>query len=731
MKESTNMKSVVLAEKPSVARDIARVLGCRKKGDGFLEGDRYIVTWALGHLVTLADPDNYDQKYKAWRLEDLPMLPEKMNTLVITKTRAQFSAVAKQLRRADVSDIIIATDAGREGELVARLIIKQAKVRKPYKRLWISSVTDKAIKDGFNKLQDGKLYDNLYHSAMARAKADWYVGINATRALTTKYNAQLSSGRVQTPTLAMIAMREEEIKQFVPKKYYGIQVLAKNVIFTWNDQKSGNNNVFDEAYVDTIVKKLQGAAIKITDITTKRKNTPAPLLYDLTELQRDANKKYGLSAKQTLSIMQSLYEYHKVLTYPRTDSRYISQDIVGTLKDRVQAISLGQYATLARQILQKPIQMQKNVINDNKVTDHHAIIPTEQKPNLAGLSDQESKIYDLVVRRFLAVLLPSFSYDETKFMANVANEFFYARGKQIVENGWKNAYQRGDLEEDEDDQNLPPLSEGMSLTLEKISRTSGVTSPPSRFSEATLLSAMEQPTKYVKGLGKDVKQQLDEAGGLGTVATRADIIEKLFNSFVIEKKEQAIYMTPKGLQLLELAPTKLCSPLLTAQWESQLSAIAKGQQKEAQFMTEIMSYTKQLVQEIKGSTATFKHQNITAKACPTCGLPMLEVNGKKGKMLVCSDRSCGTRKNVSFVTQARCPECKKKLELFGDGDGRIFVCKCGYREKLSAFEKRKAQTSGSSASKSEVQQYLKKNQKAEPAAPNPFAKAFAQLDSKK
>ena len=717
------MKAVVLAEKPSVARDIARVLKCNKKGEGFLEGDKYIVTWALGHLVTLADPEYYDKKYQQWKLEDLPMLPPRMKTVVMKQTTKQFYAVKKQLLRKDVNEIIIATDAGREGELVARLIMVEANVRKPYKRLWISSSTDKAIKEGFSKLQDGKKYDNLYASAFARASADWYVGMNATRALTTKYNAQLSSGRVQTPTLAMIAGREEEIRSFVPKHFYGMQALAQNLVFTWKDAKTGSTQTFTEDRVSSLQKALQGQPLIITGIEKKQKKQSADMLYDLTELQRDANTKFGMSPKQTLNAMQGLYERHKMLTYPRTDSRYLTSDIVGTLQERVQAIAVGPYGPIARKLLQGKVVIQGNTVNNAKVSDHHAIIPTETRANLAALSDQERKIYDLVVKKFLATFMPPYIYEETQVTATIGTEIFTLKGKRELHKGWKAVY-----DQDEKDQLLPALAKGQKIPVENLSKTSGTTTPPGRFTEATLLSAMEKPGKFVKGLSKEVVEQLNNAGGIGTVATRADIIEKLFGSFVIELKGQQIYMTPKGKQLLDLAPAKLRSPILTAQWEGQLDAIARGEQKSDVFLANIQKYARELVQEIKDSKATFKHQNVSTKVCPTCGKQMLEVNGKRGKMLVCADRACGTRQNVSTVTNARCPECKKKLELFGDGEGRIFVCRCGYREKLSSFEKRRKTEQGTkAASKGEVQNFMKKQKQEQAAAPNAFASAFSKL----
>ena len=354
------MKSLVIAEKPSVGRDIARVLHCSKNIPGALEGDKYIVTWALGHLVTLADPEEYDKKYSKWDMETLPMMPEKMQLVVIRQTAKQYGLVKKQLFRKDVNQIIIATDAGREGELVARWILEKSECKKPIKRLWISSVTDKAIREGFANLRDGRAYNNLYHAAKARAEADWLVGINATRAMTCKYNAQLSCGRVQTPTLAMVAHREKEIRSFVPKEYYGMQILSGGVRFTWKDAKSSGYCTFQKQRMDEIEKKVKaeiksGKKMIIKEVKTTAKKTFAPGLYDLTELQRDANKRFGYSAKETLNIMQRLYESHKVLTYPRTDSRYITTDVADTLKERLKACSVGPYRKLAGSLSMRPI----------------------------------------------------------------------------------------------------------------------------------------------------------------------------------------------------------------------------------------------------------------------------------------------------------------------------------------------------------------------------------------
>jgi DNA topoisomerase-3 len=718
-------KRLVLAEKPSVARDIARVLKCDKKGNGYLEGKDYIVTWALGHLVTLADPESYDVKYKSWNLEDLPMLPDHLKLTVIKQSGKQFNAVKSQLTRGDVNEIIIATDAGREGELVARWIIAKAKVNKPIRRLWISSVTDKAIKDGFTNLKPGKAYENLYASAVARSEADWYIGLNASRALTTKFNAQLNCGRVQTPVVAIIAKREEEIKHFKAQTYYGIEAQTIDKLkLTWQDAQ-GNSRSFDKDKIDAIVKKLGNANATVTEIERKPKKTYSPGLYDLTELQRDANKIFGFSAKDTLNIMQKLYEQHKVLTYPRTDSRFISTDIVGTLTERLKACGIGEYRLLTNKILKRPIKASKTFVDDSKVSDHHAIIPTEGYVNFSAFNDKERKIYDLVVKRFLAVLFPAFEYEQLTLRAKISDEKFVASGKTILSSGWKEVYENrfedDDTSEDLKEQILPRIEKGNTLNVTLIAQISGQTKPPARFNEATLLSAMENPSKFMETQNKNLAETLKSTGGLGTVATRADIIEKLFNSFLMEKKGKDIYLTSKGKQLLDLVPEELKSPTLTAKWEQKLEAIANGKLKKEVFISEMKNYTKEIVSEIKGSDKKYKHDNISTKSCPDCGKPMLEVNGKKGKMLVCQDRECGHRKNVARVTNARCPQCKKKLELRGEGEGQIFVCKCGHREKLSAFEARRKKEGGGKVDKKSVQKYLKQQDKEEEPINNAFA----------
>lgn len=708
-------KTLVLTEKPSVAKDIARVLGCKRSGNGCIVGDKYIVTWALGHLVTLADPEAYDDKYKSWRMEDLPMLPGRMKLVVIGQTSKQFKAVSSLLSSAEVSDIVIATDAGREGELVARWIIQKANCRKPMRRLWISSQTDKAIKEGFASLKPSSQYDNLYRSAQCRAEADWLVGLNVTRALTCKHNAQLSAGRVQTPTLAMIVRREEDILRFRPKDYFTVKADFGEYTALYKDGK-GQARFADAAAAKEVADSVRGKRGVLSEVKKVYRFKAPPAAYDLTELQRDANKKYGYSAKQTLSLMQSLYETHKLLTYPRTDSRYITKDVAATLPERLRAIAIGPYKDSANAVLRsKPIQT-KYIVNDAKVTDHHAIIPTEQYVDLNKLSREERHIYDLVVRRFIAVLSAPFEYDEVQVKITVGRYNFYTKGQSVKSAGWKALYDSSLADDDDDSepdltaQRLPALSQGAAAVVKEVRVCAGKTSPPARYTEATLLTAMENPASQVED-GR-LRDALKTAGGLGTPATRADIIEKLFNSFYIERRGREIFPTSKGRQLIGIVPPDLKSAELTAKWEQQLSLIAEGKANDRKFIEEMRGYASSLVQAVKSSTAEYKHDNMTREPCPQCGKYLLEVNGKKGKMLVCQDRDCGYRKSISVITNARCPECHKKLEMRGEGDKKAFFCVCGYREKLSDFEKRKE---SSGAGKRDVAKYMQQQAKQKPA----------------
>lgn len=702
------MKVLVLAEKPSVGKEIARVLNCSLKGQ-YAENQKYIVTWAFGHLVTLADPEVYDKKYMNWHLEDLPIIPDHFKKTIIRNTGKQYNTIKQLLSRGDINEVIIATDAGREGELVARWILAQLKWNKEIKRLWISSVTDQAIKKGFDNLKPGKAYESLYYAAVARAESDWLVGINGTRALTTKYNTNLSLGRVQTPTLAMVNENENQIRNFRPKTYYTVTATHKGIDFQYEDHQ-----LFDENKVETLMKLSKSGVVESVE-TKEKKNYPEPL-YDLTELQRDAFNKFGFTPKFTLNVMQSLYEKHKILTYPRTDSRYLPSDIVDTIPDRLKAIQLPDYRPHAFSLLKKQIILSKQVVQDEKVRDHHGIIPTEEPCIVQNLSSDEYKIYALVVKRFLEVLMPAYVYEETKVSVNLNGHHFIFKGRNTKSLGFKI------LSEKSSETQSIIFQKGKNIIFDQITSKKCLTEPPKRLNEATLLSAMENPSKFIQG-NEQMKALLKETGGLGTVATRADIIEKLFNTGLIEKKQNSIYMTKKGKQLLDVAPEQLKSPLLTAQWESAFQKIQDNQLNYKSFVNDMKNYTISIVEEITQQKHTFKHDNLSTTLCPDCEKPMMTVKTKTGTSLVCQDNSCNKRIRISQVTNARCPECHKKMSLNGTGDSKVFICSCGYKEKLSSFENRKNNTQ-KSGNKNDFQNYLKKQEKEnqkQAESSNPFA----------
>jgi len=638
------MKALVLAEKPSVAREIARVLKCNVKNKGFLEGPQFVVTWALGHLVTLAEPDDYDKKYKEWRLEDLPMLPANMKLKVIRQTSHQFQVVRNLMKREDLKELVIATDAGREGELVARWIMVLSDWKKPFKRLWISSQTDDAIREGFAGLKAGTAYNNLYDAAVCRAEADWLIGLNVTRALTCKFNAQLTAGRVQTPTLAMIVNREAEIKQFVPVDFWTIRADFGDYFGDWRNQ-AGNSRIFNYTQTEEIAAKLKGHQGVIKEVRTEGKSEPAPLAYDLTELQRDANKRYGFSAQKTLSILQDLYEQHKLVTYPRTDSRYITSDIVPTLPARLKSIAVVPYAELVKPLLQKPLMPTKRFVDNNKVSDHHAIIPTEKPLQLTSLKTEERNLYDLIVRRFIAVLYPPYRYDQTTLITVINGENFYSRGKVVKDQGWRAVTSKSAEKDALNDDALPEQT----LTLSKKGDPKQVkgckinkskTKPPARYTEATLLTAMESPGKFIED--EELREAM-KGSGLGTPATRAEIIEKLLYNNYIERQGKELVPTSKGTQLIKLVAPALKTPELTAQWEQRLSNIARGKGSKTDFMADIRQNAMELVKSVIDDTAVYKADNISRTKCPVCGKFMLLVNGKRGKMLICQDRACGHR----------------------------------------------------------------------------------------
>lgn len=668
------MKSLVLAEKPSVAREIARVMGSREKHKGYFEGPQYIVTWALGHLVGLAEPEDYDHKYATWNLEDLPILPKTMKLKVLRETGHQFKIVQSLTKRQDINKLIIATDAAREGELLARWIMKMAHWNKPFQRLWISSQTDKAIKEGFASLRPGNQFDRLYESARCRAEADWMIGLNVTRALTVKFGAQLSAGRVQTPTLGMIMNRENEIVNFRSQEYETLKADFGSFTATWRG-KNGDARIFERQQTDTVKKKLEGQYGKVTQVKKSEKVEPHPLAYDLTELQRDANRKYGFSAKQTSNVLQRLYEQHKLVTYPRTDSRYLTSDMVHTLKERLESVAVGPYAQLARPLLRKNLPTSKRIVDDSKVSDHHAIIPTEETVLLNQLSTEERKLYDLIVRRFISLFYPPARYDNVSVVVQVEGEQLHVKGTTIKDAGWREVYgaDADDLSDDDNDGDdddspvlLPELREGDSVKVQRVHVQKGRTLPPKRYTEASLLSQMEKH-------------------GLGTPATRADIIEKLINSDTIERQGNLLHPTGKGKQLIELVAPELRTPELTARWEAELEKIARGQGKPEPFIEGIRQMSKELVAEVKNSSAGYKPHNVSNSHCPQCGTRLLEKKGKRGKMLVCPSEDCGYRRSdEKRLSNRRCPTCHKKMELKEGKVGMYVQClPCGFTETLN------------------------------------------------
>ncbi len=665
------MKTLVLAEKPSVAREIARVIGSRDKHKSHFEGPQYVVTWALGHLVGLAEPEDYDKKYATWALEDLPILPDKMKLKVLRETSHQFKAVQQLMRRQDIGELIVATDAAREGELLARWIMDMAKWNKPFKRLWISSQTDKAIKEGFASLKPGKQYERLYQSARCRAEADWMVGLNVTRALTTKFGAPLSAGRVQTPTLGMIMQRENEILRFRSEEYHVLRADFGKFEAVWRGG-NGDARIFDQDKLNALKQKLEGASGQIVKLVKHEKTVPHPLAYDLTELQRDANRILGFSAKQTSNVLQRLYEQHKLVTYPRTDSRYLTSDMTGTLKERLTSVAVGPYASLARPLLRGSLHLSKRVVDDSKVTDHHAIIPTEQTVLLNALNTDERKLYDLIVRRFISLFYPPARFDQVSVTVQIAGETLHAKGTTIKDAGWRAVYDGQVMEDEEGGEDdaesgsvLPELTQGEAVNVQRCRVTPGRTQPPKRYTEAALLTQMEKH-------------------GLGTPATRADIIEKLISSDTIERQGNYLHPTGKGKQLIELAPADLRTPELTARWEAELERIARGQGQPGPFLSGIREMATNLVQGVKHSQATYKPHNVSNSHCPECGTRLLEKKTGRGLMLVCPSEDCGYRRSgEKRLSNRRCPQCHKKMELKEGKAGKYVQClSCGITEVL-------------------------------------------------
>ena len=709
------MKSLILAEKPSVGRDIANALNLQQKSNGYIEGKQYIVTWALGHLVTNATPEQYNPLYKEWNLEDLPIIPKKMKTVVISKTNRQFKVVKSLILDKNVKEIIIATDAGREGELVARLILDKVGNKKPIKRLWISSVTKKAIQEGFKQLKNGNAYQNLYKAALARSEADWIVGINATRALTTKYDAQLSLGRVQTPTIQLVKSRQDEINYFKSEKYYTLSINVDGYDLNLNQQKRYK----DKKELELIEHEIKHQEGKILEVKGKNKKSYAQPLFNLTDLQQEAYKRYKMGPKETLNTLQHLYERHKLVTYPRTDSNYLTHDMVETIQERLRAILATDYKSHVRDLISETFSSKMHIFNNQKVSDHHAIIPTEVRPSIEQLSQREFKIYMLIAERFLENLMNPYLYEVLTIHAQLKGYHFVLKEKIPKQLGYKA------LKDNPSSNTLThSFKEGQLFNVHRIDIHEHETKAPEYFNEGSLLKAMENPQNHIDLNDKKYAKTLKHTGGIGTVATRADIIEKLFNMNALESRDGKIKVTSKGKQILELSPSELTSPILTAQWEEKLMLIEKGKYNSQKFIQEMKNFTFKVVNKIKSSEQKYKHDNLTTTECPTCGKFMIKVKTKNGQMLVCQDPKCKTKKNIQRKTNARCPNCKKKMTLFGKGKEAVYRCVCGHTETQSQMDKRMREKTNGKVSRKEMKKYINKKEEIDN---NPFKDALKNL----
>lgn len=688
------MKQLILAEKPSVAKDLSKVLGANQKQKNYYEGPTVIVTWALGHLLGLKMPEEINKDWQTWQMETLPMIPKHIGIQPLPKTGHQLKAIKQLAARKDVSEVVIATDAGREGELVARWILEWIRFDKPVKRLWISSQTDKAIKEGFRRLKPAKEYDALYQSALARAKADWLIGLNVTRALTVKYQDSLSAGRVQTPTLALVRDQEKQIERFKPQTYYQIELQVENEKAMMHQKNS--YELTEPAQVQKKIKELQQSNGQVTDVKEKTRHEAAPLPYDLTELQQEANAKFGYSARKTLSLVQSLYETHKIVSYPRTDSKYLTDDMKATMKERLSAVA--DFAPEVKGYIRDGAKViQTKVFNSAKVTDHHALIPTEQRARYEKLSNDELRIYQLIVRRFLGLFAKEAITRQQVATVEFSGQLFSFKNHDLIQEGWKASKDSMIIKNEarvkwEKGQVIQP-----NFTLIKK-----LTTPPKPLTEGTLLGKME---KF----------------HLGTPATRAEIIEKLIKSELMERTNASLAVSPKGKQLLELVNPDLVTPELTQKWEEELEAIATGKYLAKDFMAQIEANTQRLVKEIKQSDAKYQDFSITQKRCPDCGEFLKEKNTRDGKIYVCTSETCSyKRRKEPKVSNHRCPQCHRKMEILDGKNGAFFRCKYdGTTEKLLDKKEQKKKIT-----KHEERRLMKKYSQAEEPAESPLAAAL-------
>lgn len=685
------MKKLVIAEKPSVARELARTLGSRVRGDGYIEGSDYIVTWALGHLVELCEPSHYSERYKRWSIKDLPMLPDQLDQQVIEDTHEQFDHIQALLTRDDIGSVIIATDAGREGELVARWILKLCGYTGKVERLWISSQTEKAIRDGFASLHPAEDYDNLYHAAECRSAADWYVGMNVTRALTCHHDAKLSAGRVQTPTLALMTQREDEIDAFLGSFYYTAR--ADFGLFSASYYPEENSVRFsDEKLKEEFETSFAGKEGTVVSLTGEEKEDNAPLAYDLTELQRDANIMLGFSAKETLDTLQRLYEVHKIVTYPRTDSRYISSDIVPTLPERLHALRDTEFSIVSEEYYRNGFEYESDrFVQDALVSDHHAIIPTEQHVDMSALSSDEAKLFRLIAMRFLEVLSPSYLYKTTTAVIDVEGRKFKTRLTQSVRPGYRsvsialNTRSAAPAVDDlESSVALLRLREGDKVKVEKIKVRQSATTPPERYTDATLLSAMEHAGRFVED--REIKSNL--SNGLGTPATRAEIIEKLIQNNYVNRDGKYLVPTAKGREVVRLAPQVLASPVLTGEWEARLDAISKGRQEPDLFIRDIKKMAADLVEEVKNSHLVYSPKFTDAKECPYCHTPMMKVVDATGCVhYICQKLSCAyEEKEVRVKLEGTGQSARTKPVMTADGKIRITVKKSAVKLPKAVYE---------------------------------------------
>jgi len=638
---------LIITEKPSVARDIARILKINKRGEGYMESGEYLISWCLGHLVGLADPHMYNKSYEKWEIEHLPIIPDKFKLAVLERTKDQFAVVERLINDERVDSLICATDSGREGELIFRFVYQYAKSKKPFKRLWINSMTDAAITEGFSKLKDGSEYDKLYYAARCRSESDWLVGLNLTRLVTVKNRDRLSIGRVQTPTLAMIVNRDEQVENFVSNAFFQLRSHYEKK-FTGNWFKEDVSRFDKKEDAQKIIDDIKGKQAKVVSIETKQKSVERPLLYDLTELQRDANKRFGYTAQEVLDSAQALYETHKLATYPRTDSRYITTDMEKNLPSLIDKVEKSPFGY---KLSQSPL-IDKRVVNNEKVTDHHAIIPTENiaRADLSKLPEKDYNVLQLITARFIVTLSQPHLYDHTTAIMDIGGQTFKTTGKKIVSGGWKDAEigfmgsnDADDEAVEEDDQNLPVLSVGDLINVEKIELITSKTTAPKRYTEATLLSAMENAGRIVED--DELRAAMSERG-LGTPSTRAAIIEKLLGYGYIIREKKNIVSTAKGRRLINLAPEGMKSPEMTGNWEFKLNKIAKGTEKAENFMREITDYVKELVAQGKNEKTVlpekrgfnFTGKTITGK-CPFCGKNVYEMTQSytcEGKNIDCN-----------------------------------------------------------------------------------------------